>query len=334
MQTKHDPYLLVMVLLGIVTAVIFSTSFFSVSELIYPVRIDSVYVRQNTQEYLSEWENYDTTTLPQPLFMPDQLSLVYTDFNVYAKDSIILKGWYFDNPPNPVNITLLIIHDINESKINYISYAREFWERGIRVLLIDMRAHGTSGGEKFYLGMQSQFDVLNILDTLYKLPETENVAIFGKGIGAGIALNAAVLHNRKQSLILQSPYGRLDNYVRGYANDKWGVLNHMLYPISSRKLQREIGVKLSDIKLTEKIKETENPTMIIVAGKDEIVNPEESKKVFIASPAARKEILLVKEAQHDNIDLVEGDAYFNKISIFMVRSFPKQPKKTRFKKLV
>ncbi|MGI8892634.1 MAG: hypothetical protein ACR2GN_04155, partial [Bacteroidia bacterium] len=155
MENRKDPYLFVMVLLSIVTAIIFSTSFFSVSELLYPVRIDSAYVKKNTREYMMQWSNYDTTTLPQPLFIPDQLSLVYSPFDIYTKDSILLKGWYFDNPPNPINVTLVVVHDINESKINYINYAREFWERGIRVLLMDMRAHGNSGGEKFYLGVQS-----------------------------------------------------------------------------------------------------------------------------------------------------------------------------------
>lgn len=333
MEAKHDPYLSVMVLLGVITAIIFSTSFFSVSELLYPVRIDSAYVKQNSQQYLAEWSGYDTTTLPQPLFMPDQLNLVYTPFDVYTQDSILLKGWYFNNPPNPVNITLLIIHDINESKINYISHARQFWERGIRVLLMDMRAHGNSGGEKFYLGMQSPFDVLSILDTVYNLPETDNVVLFGKGIGAGIALEAAALDHRQQSLVLQSPYDKLENYVKNYAANKWGLLNYILYPISSRNLQRQIGVKITDVQLTERIKELVNPLMIILGTDDKLINPQQSKKVYVASPTLDKQIMIVKDAGHDNIDLVEGESYFNKISIFMVRSFPKQPKKSRFKKL-
>jgi uncharacterized protein len=333
MESGKDPYLSVMILLGIVTAVIFSTSFFSVSELLYPVRIDSSYVQKNTKEYMAEWSRYDTSTLPQPLFMPDQLSLVYSPFNIFTNDSVLLKGWYFDNPPNPLNITLLVIHDINEGKINYINFARQFWERGIRVLLIDMRAHGNSGGDKFYLGVQSQYDVLNILDSLYKLPETDNVVIFGKGIGAGIAVDVAALDYRQQSLILQSPYNDMRNYLKSYTSNKWGLLNYILYPISSRNLQRHIGVKIADINLSEKIKYLANPLMVILGSKDELINPEESKRVYVASPAVNKQILIVKDAGHDNIDITEGDAYFNKLSIFMVRSLPKQPKKTRFKKL-
>ena len=322
-----------MVFLAIITAIIFSTSFFSVSELLYPLRVDSAYVQKNTQYYMAEWNNIDTSTLPQPLFMPDQLSLVYTPFDVYTKDSVLLKGWYFNNPPNPLNITLLIIHDINESKINYISHAREFWERGIRVLLMDMRAHGNSGGEKFYLGVQSPYDVLNVLDTLYKLEETDKVAVLGKGIGAGIALEAVALDPRPQTLILQSPYDNMEKYIGSYTREKWGMLSYILNPISTRNLQRHIGIKPADIKLTDRIASVKNPVMVIFGTDDKLVKPEESKKVYVASPSANKQIMPVKNAGHDNIDLLEGDIYFNKISIFMVRSFPGKPKKTRFKKL-
>jgi hypothetical protein len=198
---------------------------------------------------------------------------------------------------------------------------------------MDLRAHGSSGGEKFYLGMQSSYDVLNILDSLYKMPETDNVVMMGKGIGAGIVIEAAALDHRQQTLILQSPYNSMENYLKSYATEKWGVLNYFLYPVSSRNLQRQIGVKIRDINMVKKIKKIENPLMVVIGEEDELISPDESKRVYIASPSMNKQIMIVKEAGHDNIDLIEGDAYFNKLSIFMVRSFPKQPKKSRFKKL-
>src|SRR6185295_3568785 len=85
-------------------------------------------------------------------YNPGDLNLRYENFNVRTSDWQTLRGWYIASDDTEA-ITLLLIHDLSESKIAYINFISQMHDRGLNVCVVDMRAHGNSDGTTFSPGI-------------------------------------------------------------------------------------------------------------------------------------------------------------------------------------
>src|SRR5689334_20944150 len=89
----------------LVAAFIFLCKVVITPELIYPLRVDSLYVKY-------EVENNDGSNGKPAgtFFNPSSLGMTYENFNVKTLDGLTLRGWYVPSDVPDAN-TLLIIHD-------------------------------------------------------------------------------------------------------------------------------------------------------------------------------------------------------------------------------
>src|SRR5438874_835960 len=94
-------------LLLLAAAFIFLCRVFITPELIYPMRIDSLYVRYEVNRVKG-----NTSSV---LFNPASLGLKYKNFDVKTTDNLTLRGWYVTCDDSEAN-TILIIHDLSQSK--------------------------------------------------------------------------------------------------------------------------------------------------------------------------------------------------------------------------
>ena len=153
----------------------------------------------------------------------------------------MLKGWYFKPATVCNGTTILIIHDINESKISYLMAAKAFTERGFDVCCVDMRACGESGGTYFTLGTLISNDISIILDSLFCKPEINEIALFGAGTGAAIVIQAASYDPRPMAVIVQNSFTRLTGYYSRYARHKWGIVGDWFFPQMKKELENQAG---------------------------------------------------------------------------------------------
>jgi pimeloyl-ACP methyl ester carboxylesterase len=293
-------------------------------DLIYPQRIDSAFIAFH--------HNGNNDHSSELYFNPSDVGLAYQNINIKTVDSVILKGWYIPLNDSDAS-TLVIIHDINESKIKYLNLARQMHDRGLKVCLFDMRAHGNSEGDKFSPGLISVDDLESVLDTLMTKPETSHIVLMGMGVGAGVAIQTAALDERCEVVIAQCPYNDFADYVQRYAKNEWKKMRKVYTPVLERKLymvlhHRDNELVLSDISANLRI-----PSFFIAADEDSITPPSEVRIVFDSSAAEQKDLILVKNAGHDNLEIAGGEAYYNSITEFINQSIPKKVRKVRYKKL-
>ena len=301
-------------------------------ELIYPARIDSLYVKYEAERN-AELAAHDMNEKPaQVFFNPSSLGMPFENFNTKTIDGIMLRGWYVAANDDEAN-TLLIIHDLSQSKVNYLNMMKQLHDRGLNVCAVDMRAHGTSGGEEFSAGMTAVSDVKAIFDNLLKKSGTNHIAVFGAGLGAAIAIQCASFDGRADALILQSPFSNFSDYVDTYAKRKWGTMAFLFRIVLERELEGRLTYDLAKLDLSEIITTIKTPTLVIAGSEDEIVPPVNTYAVFDSSGAREKKLYLVKKATHYNIEQVDGEKYYNCIAEFIINSIPRKPKDTRFKKL-
>src|SRR5262245_59763277 len=122
--------------------------FIVMPDIFYPERIDSLYVKNQEQKLLQGDSSVLKKNASVFLYNPGSLNLPYEKVQIRTLDSAVLKAWYIPSD-NTQNIIVLIIHDINESRISCLSLAKALQSRNIDVCLMDLRAHGSSEGNEF-----------------------------------------------------------------------------------------------------------------------------------------------------------------------------------------
>ncbi len=315
-----------------VAGFIFLSPYLMMPSLIYPVRVDSLYVHNEQVKTSLEEKGANVQNAKIFLFNPSSVNLYYENFNVRTKDSLILRGWYI-----PVNdeeaTTILILHDLNESKITCLDMIKPFHDRGFHVCIVDMRAHGNSDGETFSIGSPAVEDVKIILDSLYRRPETKHVALFGIGTGAAIGIQLFAKDNRPSVFIVQSGFNSYEKYVRIFADKQWGSFEKFLIPSLKIRLKRQMGYDVSALDFADIIKYDSIPTLFIAGSDDNIVDPKETSVLSDSSGARIKNFMTVQGAGHSDIDEKGGGEYYNEIMAFINQSIPKKTKTVRNKKL-
>lgn len=292
-------------------------------DLITPQKIDSLWVMYHVREN----PEIDTT-----MMNPGDLGLKYSEFNVRSADNLLLSCWYVPATDTPAN-TIIILHDLNQSKLQLLDYAKQFHDRGYHVCIPDLRAHGTSEGVEFSIGIPAVSDVKKIIDAVLTWKETQHVVVMGLGLGSAIALQVAVYDGRCDAIVLQSPFDNFDTYIDRYAYNRWGFFDYFWETILKKKEGELLQYPVKELNLTEIARYLNLPTLFIAGSDDSLVYPSESLQVFQASATEKKELLLVKDAGHIDIAAVGGETYYNRISSFLLSVIPRKQKTTRYKKL-
>lgn len=102
---------------------------------------------------------------------------------------------------------VLLIHGREKSSVVWKLFAEKLAAKGIRVLTIDLRGHGSSGkapqpGDEAYPAMIE--DVRIGLKTLQRY-QLKNLSIVGADVGANLALQAAAENTAVSNVVLLSP---------------------------------------------------------------------------------------------------------------------------------
>lgn len=310
-------------LILLIAAFIYLSPSLVTNDFIYPTRVDSNFVRFHAMAN----SDLDTT-----MMKPSDEGLQYREMKIRVTNSIILDGWYVASNDTPAN-TVVIIHDLNQSKIMVLDHMKQLHDRGLHVMAFDLRGHGTSGGQYFTPGMPVVSDMKVIIDSLLLLKQTKHIVLFGMGIGAAVAMQSAVYDGRIDGMILQSPFNNLQTYLDRYSYKKWGKMKYMWYPVFRKKVENLLEYAISDLDLTQIAANINVPSLFITGSNDEVVYTSETLQVYQASSTEKKDLILVKNAGHYNIAPVGGEQYYNHISNFILSILPKEAKKTRFKKL-
>jgi len=301
------------------------------TDLIYPRRIDSLYVLYHASKQSGD-SIHDRAGIQQTFFFnPGSFHLDYENFTVYGADSVPLRGWFIPTGDSTAP-TVLILHDLNESKITYLEFIKQMHDRGLNVCIYDQRAHGNSGGIYFSAGIPSIVDSKLVTDFLLNRKIAGHIAVFGSGTGAAIAVQSALYDGRNDVLILQNPFPDFEVYLQNYSYRKWGTMRRFWYPLLHRRIVELLGFPVSRLNLTHMVKFIQTPTFFIgISGLDNY-STTEILPVLNASGAAQKDLFL-PAADNNGTDSLGSGVYYNRISEFILSALPKKPKTTRYKKL-
>lgn len=141
------------------------------------------------------------------------------DVEIKAPDEIILSGTYYFPVPDRLGPAVLLLHQCNRDRQAWSELATDLANAGIKVLTVDFRGYGTSGGQRIAgvtAQAQAQRDAVmkekgpGDVDAMYaylvsqKFVDTSRVAIGGAGCAVRPAADAAMRHNEVKALMALS----------------------------------------------------------------------------------------------------------------------------------
>ncbi len=233
------------------------------------------------------------------------------------KGDVNLGGWYIaDNEDGP---TLIFVHGIgsNRSDNDAVELAARLVERGFDVLLFDLRAHGTSGGDQVTGGQFERLDALGAFDFLVERGvQPEDIGLLGFSMGAGTSLLAAADEPEIRALVVDSPYARATELIaqetaRKTIFPQWVV--PVFIPTTRLMAHRLFGIDLGFLVPEDAAAKLSYPILVIHGTADTRIPTEHGERVYAAAPAG-SEIWLVPGVDHVDAFKEYPDEYVDRLT--------------------
>jgi predicted alpha/beta-hydrolase family hydrolase len=142
---------------------------------------------------------------------PASFQLAFEDVAFRAVDGVELRGWWVPAPA--ANGTVVMAHGLNRSRIEMVRRAPFAHAAGWNALLIDLRHHGASGGDRTTFGAKEKEDVKAAV-RLARERSPGPVVVWGVSLGAASVVFAAAEDPTVAGVICDSSYRSLEDTVR------------------------------------------------------------------------------------------------------------------------
>ena len=243
------------------------------------------------------------------------------------KGDVTLKGWYI--PGDGEEPTLIFVHGIGgvRSGDNAVELAARLLERGFSILMFDLRAHGSSGGDKITGGLDEAQDVLGAFDFLVRRgTPAESIGVLGFSMGAGTAILALAEESGVRALVADSPYAKVSDLV-AHEIDRKTVVPEWIAPLFLPGA-RLLSDLLFDIDLGALVPEKavgslDYPILVIHGLADTRIPVEHGVGVHMASHPDSS-LWLLPEVDHVDAFLTYPEEYVERVTSYFLSRLGRQ----------
>lgn len=135
--------------------------------------------------------NIVNTHINVETYSPDDYGIEAKELTLETEDSLSIAAWEVD-AENPKGIVILLSGIQNPSVTAFWGYSKMLQDNGYSSLLIEMRSHGASEGEKVWLGTTEYLDVLAGVKYIKSQENYQDtpIIVWGTSMGGVTAINA------------------------------------------------------------------------------------------------------------------------------------------------
>jgi pimeloyl-ACP methyl ester carboxylesterase len=269
----------------------------------------------------SSREPHGTTDAPIGTCAGDARNDRGNTISVLAADGVKLSGsWYPAVGLEPTGRTVILLHGFAESPGNLQAQrVAALNAHGWNAAVLDLRGYGRSGGPFASFGGRESGDVrawLSALaDRLGPALPFEPV-LWGRSMGAAIALRAAAEASVVSSLVLESPMVDLDEAVAVWLRKRRLPFPRLLARLITRRAGRLAGVSLTRPRALDLAPQVTCPVLIIHGSDDSLVTKPEVRKLAAAFQNEPR-FIAVPGAGHGDVVSVGGKAVMEEVMMFL-----------------
>lgn len=215
-----------------------------------------------------------------------------------------MKGTYVPHPA-ATDRTVVFLHGFTQNRLAGLNYLEIYRRAGYNVLLVDLRAHGDSGGESVTWGNYEKHDLDAWIDWVRTLHPNGVIGVHGVSMGAATALMHAALnerHRRVKFYIADSAYAELEPLLKKQMRERLALADDAFLPdllffygnIVSYYKERFTFSQSSPL---EAVRHVTAPVLYLHGEADTLVPPEMSSELYKATKGP-KEIHTFPSAKH------------------------------------
>lgn len=184
----------------------------------------------------------------------------------------------------------VIIHGLGDSLESYLGHAQLFRERGMSVLLVDLRGHGGSEGSHTTLGGREAADVRAGMRLLREHGLAKNgLVLMGHSMGSVAVLLAAADQPDLRAVIVEAPYDTYRSTIAHHAKLLYGLPSWVpIIPLAIKAAEWRAGFDAGAIDAVAAARRIKAPLLAIVDGADPRMTEEIVRRVLDAHPGPKR----------------------------------------------
>ena len=257
---------------------------------------------------------------------PNDFALAYEDVSFTPRNGHLkLEGWLLTGSPG--SPYLIFVHGIDSQRSGADAVelaSRLVNEAGYNVLLFDLRAHGTSEGNRVTAGELERYDVLGAYDFLLSRgAEPGQVGLIGRSYGAGIAIMAAALEPGIAAVVADSTFSSVEDKA-AHEIALRTPMPKALVPIftpPARLLANLLyGIDLGDLKPERDVARLQYPVLIIHGEADTRTPVPQGRRVYAAAPDG-SELWTPPGVEHTQAFRTYPDEYVQRVEAYLGSRF-------------
>jgi pimeloyl-ACP methyl ester carboxylesterase len=219
-----------------------------------------------------------------------------------------LGAWYF---PGRNNLpAVLLLHGNGGNRGDCLEQAEWMAKEGYPLLLITLRAHGDSTGERNDFGLSAGKDVVAAITWLEQTGHVRPI-VWGRSLGSAAALFAASeLGNRVRGYVLECPYRDLRTAVHNRIDVRLPrPLSWMAYAGLSLTAPLVLGDidRISPRDAARGVPK-DVPVLLLAGGNDRLARPEEAAAIA-GQIGPRAQVIVFDGAGHLGLDKTDPKRY-------------------------
>lgn len=249
---------------------------------------------------------------------PADYGLAYQEVVLTTEDGLTLRGWYV---PGTNGAAIIVQHGYGSSRQGMLQETAMLSEHGYGVLLFDWRSHGLSDGDLVTFGVYEIRDVRAAVQWLQGRPEldSQRIGALGDSMGAVALLYSAARLSEIKAVVAVSPFPSISAQVDIGVRERAGLPTFPFAPLIVWFAEREAGLPISSIDLTQDIGQISPRPVFILHGGRDTQTPANSGDVLFQAAREPKFYWFDPEVSHTAfVDIYPQEYEFRVLEFFDV----------------
>lgn len=234
----------------------------------------------------SEAIRLTTNAAPQrklPKQTPADYHLPYIDAGVTSSDGLKLVGWYI---PGTNGATVIFVHGYKDSRGSMLGSAAMFHAHGYGALVIALRGHDRSDGDRVMFGHTELRDLDAWYGFAVRQPaiDRQKIALLGVSMGGAIAIQYAAKNPAIAALVADSAFSSMDDTIATSVRHFTGLPAFPFASLIGFWIREDTGLSRDEADAKRAIGHiSPRPVFLMQGGRDSVISPQSGQLLFDAA---------------------------------------------------
>lgn len=239
-------------------------------------------------------------------------------------DGTKLRGLYF---PSKNSAAVIVQHGYGGHMGSVLHIAHMLYEQGYGVITMDLRAHGSSGGERVTFGKNESKDMQYVFDYLKSRPEVvpTKIGLYGWSLGGATVLLHGDHNKEVKSVIADSPFDAINYQNMQQFTDTFWPFPALFQFFASIRSDTDFD---KNAPINNLAAYQTKPLFLMIAGSDQVVDPLSGERLVKKLNNSKIQIWREPGFGHVRFSFDAPEKFSNKIITFFNSTLLPSPLKT------